>query len=223
MENAIGNDPMVKCDALFVHGSPVRDDTLDKRLLQVAVECYCSGLPMVVLNGLTREQCREKNLAYDGYEAWQDFLERSRVPKSDIVILPASPHTAAESRNFLALAKKEGWTRLTIASYPHHIVRCFQQIVALMPEAGFEPQVHALTFHNLGWGEVMKKPVMGGQTALGGKDVEGTLEEHISEEYVRQVAYAQEPPLKDGKPTYTRHATFPEVIAYLNRREKIGQ
>src|SRR3989344_9064934 len=69
----------------------------------------------------------------------------------------------------------------------------------------------------------MKKPVMGGQTALGGKDVEGTLEEHISEEYVRQVAYAQEPPLKDGKPTYTRHATFPEVIAYLNRREKIGQ
>lgn len=209
-------------DALFFHGAPARDNWFDGKLLDLASERYYAG-PLhehtIVLNGLTAEECQRRRLSYVGYETWKKKLVERGVREKDIIILPPSLHTGAESRNLLLMAKERGWERLIISSYPYHQLRCFLQIIALMPEVGYFPNVYNLTFHEIGWDCHLVKTVMDGQTVLGGKDVGGTLPQHIQEEYARIVSYAQEAPIVDGKPKYTRHATIPEMLKYLEKRQ----
>ncbi len=214
--NAVLNDPLVASDALFIHGAPARDDELDYKLLAMAKVAWNGrAARKIVVNGLTADTCRERNLAYVGHEEWVQRLVNMEVREEDIILLPVSPHTGAESRNLITLARERGWGRITIMSYPHHQLRCFLQIVALMAEMGVNLNVHNLTHHELGWNRELKKPVMAGQTVLGGTDVDGTFPRHIEEEFIRIVAYAQPP---TAERPYTRHATIPEMLAYLDQR-----
>lgn len=140
------------------------------------------------------------------------------VSEKSIIILPPSSHTGAESRNLLLLAKERGWTKLAIASQPHHQLRCFLQIVALMSEVDYYPAVYNAPPPPIAWNYPMTKPVMAGGTAMT-EDVMGTLPDHIAAEMERIVMYAQ--PLVDGGPKYTRNANFQEMFEYLDRRAKM--
>lgn len=207
------------CDALFIHGSPVRDDELELFLLENSVRFYTEGrVDRIVINGLSAETCRAKNLAYKGCEPWLRTLEELGVPDEGIVVLEPSPHTGAESRNLLKLAKTMEWTKLVIASQAYHQLRCFLQIIALMEEAGFWPDVYNVPAPGVPWDYPMVKPVMAGGTGGITGDVQGALPEHIAAEYDRLVMYAQEPGVVDGRPRFTRHATIPEMLKYLKTR-----
>lgn len=209
------------CNAMFIHGGCVRDDGLDQELLESAFNRYASGqVCKIILNGLTLERCRKESQAYDGYEMWQASLLSQGMPGADIYVLPPSSHTAAESKNFLLLAKEEGWDRVAISSRPHHQLRSFLQIIALMDEVDFHPKVYNAVGPGIDWNYSMKKPVMSGKTVMGGGEVQGTLIDHIAAEFDRIVAYAQPPEIVDGKPKYIRNATIPEMLVYLEQRDK---
>ena len=79
--------------------------------------------------------------------------------------------------------------------------------------------VYNLTFGGIRMTDTLSKPVMGGQTVLGSGDVHGSFEIHQEEEHKRNIAYAQEPEIVDGKPRFTRHATIPEVLEYVRWRD----
>jgi uncharacterized SAM-binding protein YcdF (DUF218 family) len=195
-------------DVVFLHGSPARDDELDERLVYEACELY--GFKTIfVLNGLTQKECLKLGLAYNGYEEWQEYLLNSGVGKEDIILLEPSKHTAAESMNLLLLAKENKWNNIVIMSYPYHQLRCFLQIIALMDEVRFYPNVYNRTFSGLDWTREMFKPVLGG-----GRAVDGTLKDHIAAEYERIVKYAQR-----GDSSFTRHATIPEMFEYIRSRD----
>jgi len=218
---AVSNDLRLETEAILLHAAPTRDDELDQRLIKEVSFTRQMFTRFHVINGLTRTQCIKLHLAYNGYEQWQKWLCENFIEQQRIIVLPASWNTAEESRNFLLLIKERGWKKVAIASYPHHILRCFLQIVALMKEMDMtDVHVSCATFHGLDWHRPMKKPVLGGQTVLGTGDIAGTLPTHIAEEFNRIVAYAQDPKLT-GK-NYTRHATIPEMFKYLERRKSIG-
>jgi len=207
-------------DALFVHASPVRDDRLDARLLDRVAQAYHSGADFkVVINGLTEDVCQAKNLAYLGYERWYNILVQFGVSRDDILVLEAAGHTGAEARNLLRLAKEYGWKKLVISSQPHHQLRCFLQAIALMDEEGWYPAVYNLPAPGISWHHEMKKPVMTGGTGATG-DVLGTLPEHIVREFESIEMYAQEPKLVEGRPAFTRNATIPEMLQYMELRRR---
>ena len=215
---AVLNDPWEETEAILLHGAPARSDELDRKLMHEVAAMRCLTNGHFVINGLTAKQCHELNLAYVGHEKWQELLHENHVVPQNIVVLPASRNTAEESRNFLLLAKERGWKKVAIASYPHHVLRCFLQIIALMKEMDMmDLHVSCATFLGLDWNGELKKPVLGGQTVLGTGDISGTLPTHIAEEFQRIVAYAQDPKLT-GK-NYTRHATIPEMFEYLKNRK----
>ena len=215
---AVLNDPCEKTDATLLHGAPARSDELDLRLMEKVARSRIISNELIVINGLTAKQCQELNLAYVGFEKWLKLIRPAYVPRSRIVVMPASRNTAEESRNFLLMAKERGWKKVTIASYPYHVLRCFLQIIALMKEMDMmDLHVSCATFQGIDWNREMKKPVLGGQTVLGTGDIAGTLPRHIAEEFQRIVAYAQDPKLT-GK-NYTRHATIPEMFEYLKNRK----
>lgn len=66
-------------NAVFIHGSPIRDDHRDEVILKYVAGFsnmprgemldvpYDRYADYVILNGLTREACRAKNLAYNGF------------------------------------------------------------------------------------------------------------------------------------------------------------
>jgi hypothetical protein len=211
---AIGAMPKERTPAIFVHGSSIKSNELDELLCDEVV-WECAPETKIILNGLTAKMCKEKNLAYRGYEVWEEMLH-NKVNPDNIMILPPSEHTGAESRNLLAMAKQESWSSLTIASYPHHILRCLLQIIALMPKDGII-KVNTLTFNGLSWNQPLVKPIMVGGTVLGDeKDIVGSFAKHIEEEHKRIVAYAQEPGNDDnGNPKFIRNATIPEMFEYL--------
>jgi hypothetical protein len=207
----------LQCDAVFIHGSPIRDDQLDRQILKKVMDNYMQGrFSRIILNGLTEEACREKNLAYAGCGPWIKTLGFVDNPGMDIVLLEPSAHTGAESRNLLKMAKEKGWQKIAISSHPHHQLRCFLQIIALMEEVGWTPDVYNIPGPAIDWNRQLKKPVMAG-TGFS-EDVNGTLSDHIAAEYERIVAYAQQPEVVDGKPKFTRHATIPEMMEYLAKR-----
>ncbi len=210
---AIYTLPEQTTPAIFIHGSPIRSDELDEMLCNEVIKNHRFD-QKIVLNGLTAKQCKEKHIAYGGWEMWGEMME-GKVDSENIILIPPSGHTGAESRNLLALANEKKWSSITIASYPHHILRCFLQIIALMPQDNVI-KVNPLTFNNMSWNQSMEKPVMIGGTVLGAeKDIVGDFQIHIQGEFERIVAYGQEPPLKDGLPTFTRNATFSELFNYL--------
>ena len=169
----------------------------------------------LVVNGLTGEECDELNVAYTGLENWLEKLGTFGVQSYSVELLHNAPNTAAESKMLLLMAREKGWATLTIMSYPYHILRCFLQIISLMEESGIWLRVHCQTFQEVEWTRPMAKPVM-----KGAEPVFGKLPEHIAAEFQRIITYAQEPPLENGKPKYTRHATIPEMFGYLERREE---
>jgi hypothetical protein len=208
--------PQNSVDMCFIHGAPIRDDSADNLLVdEISAFHKNHGRPPILLNGLTQEQCRSKTLAYDGWQSYWDRLLVNNVEEDKIDLLPASWHTAAESTALLELSRKEGYEMICIASHPHHQLRCFLTIVALMDRMEYWPKVYNVTHRGLPWMHAMKKPVLTGS----GPDVEGTLKDHILGEYDRIVRYAQPPGRKpDGSPMFTRHATIPEMFTYLDRR-----
>jgi len=211
----------VTLDAIFIHGAPIRDDSLDLVVLEPILQLYRSGkVKKIVLNGLTAETCLAKNLAYGGFEAWQQYFLENGVSQEDILILLASGHTAAESTNFLLLSKEEGWQNVGITSHVHHVTRCFLQIVKMMETTGVQVDVYAIAGPDLAWDMPLKKPVMGGQAASGGGDVDGTFTLHFKEELDRTYIYAQA--LVEDGPKFTPHATIEEGLAYLADRSGRG-
>ncbi|MBI5077507.1 YdcF family protein [Candidatus Falkowbacteria bacterium] len=214
---AVLNDPCQHTEAMFIHGAPARDDQLDYRLLSRVVQAKNEKF---ILNGLTAKQCQELNLSYVGFEEWQRLLRENNVAQENIIIMPASKHTAEESRNFLLLVKKNGWKKVAIASYPYHILRCFLQIIELIKEMDMiDLRVSCVTFYGIDWNRKLEKPVLNGQTVLGTGNVIGALSIHIAEEFKRIVAYAQNIELSGGQ-HFTRHAKISEMFTYLERRDK---
>lgn len=213
---AVANEPIRDhYDAIFIHGAPIRSDEQDDRLLQRAADFYAQGIVgVIVLNGLTAEMCREKNLAYAGYEAWHEKLLEKGVSSDNILVMVASDHTGFESKNLLLLAQERGWTKLGILSHEHHIARCFLTIIPQMLALDFQPDVYPISGPHIDWNEPLKKPVMGGQSVAGG-NVDGALPVHIGEEIARIIMYAQEP---TEEKKFTRHASFPEMYEYLDQR-----
>jgi hypothetical protein len=221
--DVLGELPSVFCEALFIHGAPIRSDDLDKNLLDTAYHQYdeTGMVTKMVLNGLTVETCRANNLAYAGYEPWKAYLLELGMREEDIIILEPSAHTGTESRNLLQLAKAQGWQNIAIKSYGHHQLRCFLQIIALMDEVGYKPKVYNMPAVGVvPWDLNIKKPVMTGGTAAS-KDVDGKYDLHFGEEIGRIIQYAQPPFAKpDGRISHTRNATFEEMYEYLKYRDR---
>ena len=199
-------DEEKRSDALFVHG---RGDGAQE-VLFTAYEAYIKGLvPKIILNGLTGARCKELNLDYVGYEQWVQTLHELGVPPHDILLLSPSNHTAAESENFLLMAKEEGWTTLTIVGAPYHQLRCFLQIVASMERLGIDVDVYNLTFHNVNWAKNAAKLL------LGGGEITGTRVDQIVGEYERILKYADR-----NERGFIHHATVQEMFTYLNKRNQ---
>ncbi len=214
-------------DAMFIHGSCVRDDGLDDSILAVGHKLYESGqVGSLVINGLTDAVCVEKNLAYPGGDTWEKKL-RAKGIKNLLKIKP-SPHTPAECRNMIALAQKEEWRRLTVAAFPHHILRVMCQWIYLLKELGSPISVYARTMDTVDWTMPAKKPVLGGGT------VEGTLFDHMGHELNQLALYSdldcfETPEGKripaslagpEDKQKYTPNATLEELIAYYKWRDR---
>ncbi|MFC1609088.1 hypothetical protein ACFL16_01770 [Patescibacteria group bacterium] len=219
MTVALADSVPQRCNALFIHGAPIRDNELDKLVAKKAAALQLSGqVGTVIINGLNAETCRNKNLAYGGFESMFAYLLNENVVTENILVMTPSPHTGAESRNLLTLATENAWTRLAIMSHPHHQLRCFLQIIALMSEVGYWPNVYNIPGPGIDWNRPIEKPVMAGETVTGGKNISGTLPTHIEEELTRIVTYAQQPEIVNGNPKFTRNATLPEMFEYLSQR-----
>lgn len=206
--------PPISTNALFIHGSQ-GDPQLDAKELNAALAIYRKyHTDKIVLNGLTTEECRELNLAYCGYEKWGKFFLDCSIPEEDIILLPPSKHTGAESENLLLLARDRGWKSVTIMAYPYHLLRCFLQIVAAMKKLKIHLRVYAKTFGLDGddWRRQTTRSVMGGANVLGDRTMNGRMVDHIASELDRVVGYAQE------SENFTRHATISELLQYLTER-----
>jgi len=203
-------DEQKSADALFIHGLPTTDDFHNNQALATAVTAYQNGMAKnIVINGLTAGECEKLNLAYQGCDVWLSKLRKLGLASKDLIILPPSPHTAAESENLLRLAQSYKWKSLTITSMPHHQLRCFLAIVEAMSKLGVFLKVYNKTFYTMNWAVEITKPVMGGGAII------GTVIKHVEEEFERIIRYAQ--PNGVG---YTRHATIPEMFNYLAQRNR---
>lgn len=208
------------CGLGFVHGAPIRNDDLDHQVLSAMAMLYLGGqVKKIVLNGLTEEMCRTKNLAYAGYEPWWRKLILMGLHDDDIIILEASAHTAAESSNLLKLAKTNGVGKIVIASHPHHLPRCALQIVAEMNKMAFLPNVYFLASGGIDWHRPCEKPVMAGGTGFT-KDEKGPFHEFVVGEFNRIDTYAQNPDVVNGKAKFTPNATVPEFLEYMAQRNQ---
>lgn len=204
--------PPINCDAIFIHWVPIQNNTLNKKHLHVICNAYKNKLTnTIILNPLTKAVCRSEQIYSTGvYETLQKGLISSGIRKTDIDTIPLAFNTAEESREFLKLAKSKGWKKLIISSQPHHQLRCFLQIIALMHEINFYPKVYNLTHYKIPQNIVFKRSV------LKNKPFVEKFFEHVRTEYERIVRYANLS--KDGK-KFIRHANIPEMITYLSQRD----
>ncbi|MDQ3014266.1 MAG: YdcF family protein [bacterium] len=207
-----------QCDAVLIHGAPARDNELDQRLLASVVEKYkARKVSAIVINGLSVDDCVAKNLAYAGYEPWQQFLMSQGVHPDDIVILEPSVHTGAESVNFLKLAFQNGWGKLMISTHPHHQMRCFLQIISMIKELGISCDVYNAPGPGIPWKKILIKTALKGGT-VNTQDLNAPLAHHIKHELKSAIRYAQVPAVKDGKREFTPNASIPEMLKYLDKR-----
>lgn len=196
-------------DALFIHGSSVKDPQLDNKILTLGAKLLHDGSTKnLVINGLSQEICTEKDLAYPGVEPWRVILESLGV--SFVHQIQPSLHTAAESENLVDLAIWNNWSSITIMALPHHLIRCMCQIVYFLHQKNATHiKVYTRTFDDIDWLVHASKPVLGT-----GKSIEGTLYDHIEAEFQRIEKYMD--PTGKG---YTPHATLEEVIEYIKKRD----
>jgi hypothetical protein len=206
-----------QCEAVLLHGGlSVQYEPIGNTLTwSVWRQLTNSDVGVAVLNGMTRDECRALHIAYQGYEEWKkDLLDRG-VKNESIVLLPPSATTPIESRNFLLMGKQKGWTRLVITTQPHHQLRCFLQIISLMDEVDFHPKVYNAPAPGISWTQRLSKPL------LGGGEIEGAFLDHVQNEFKSIAKYAQEPGRTlDGSLEYTRNATIPEMLEYLDQRDR---
>ncbi|TSC68609.1 MAG: hypothetical protein G01um101456_569 [Parcubacteria group bacterium Gr01-1014_56] len=204
-------DKRPKTDAMFIHGSSVTDPGLDDATLKLSRETLKRGdIGRIVINGVSESVCNEKNLAYFGCEPWLRTLAILGVERKDIVVLPESLHTAAESGNLITLALQSGWQSLTIFALPHHILRCMLQIVYLMEQRHVFLKVYARTLDSVDWNMDAEK------TVLGGGFISGTMFNHIAAEYKRVEKYKRR-----DRVGFTPHATVGELIEYIHKRDGV--
>jgi hypothetical protein len=204
------------CHAHFVHGAPAAEEQHYERLLHVVADHYHSGtVNVVVINGLSVDECKRQSHGYCGFEIYRDILTDFGIPEKRIALLPSSPHTAAESRNLLNMARSRGWQHLIVSSLPHHQLRCFLQIVALL-ERPYWFKVYNMTTGGISLLNTVSKPAWIGSRW---PSVSAPLVKHFEEEFNRILRYAREPRVVDGVPEFTRHATIPEALAYVHWRD----
>ena len=204
------------CHAHFVHGAPAAEEHHYKRLLQVVADHYRMGtVGVVVINGLSVDECKRQNQGYCGFEIYRDILTDFGVAEKRIEVLPPSRHTAAESRNLLNMARVRGWQNLIVSSLPHHQLRCFLQIVALIAHP-YWCRVYNMTIGGISLMSTVSKPAW---IDSQWPSVSAPLLDHFAEEFKRIFRYAQEPRVVDGVPEFTRHATTPEALAYVCWRD----
>lgn len=210
----------VPSDALYILGSQA-DKDLDAREIKTAADLYKLGfIPRIVVHGATIEEVsRSFDLTDYGVEFLKAELMKFGVPEKDILATPSSYHTAGELKNLLRMAQERGWGTITIMAYPHHQLRCFLQIIALMEETGVRLKVYNKSFWlgDIDWKRPIKRPVHKGQNILGLKDIDAPMYGNIAAEYERVVKYAQDPASSGQK--YTRHATIPEMFHYISERD----
>lgn len=201
----------LKNDVLFVH-APASDSALDKKLLSTALDAYKNKrVKKIIINGISKKDCVERNSAYLGYEKWLKYFLQEGIPQKDIIVTPPTFHTAAETIYLLSLAKKNKWKKIIITSHPHHQLRCFLQAVAIMQEMNFWPKIYNLTHDGISWNQNLKKTILDGKEPA----VEGNLKIHIISEFERIIKYAQ----YKSNAAYIRHATIPEMFKYLDLRK----
>lgn len=163
----------------------------------------------VVINGMTDADSQPggQRLAYPGSDTSRKMLDGWGY--RDYLMIAPSKHTAAECDALIALARENTWTRVSVMSQPHHILRCMEQMVFCLDRAGSDLKVYAMTLPGMNWQKVAEKGV------LNGVPFSGTLiDAHAREEFERTIKYAD----RDGT-GYTPHATLEELIAYYERRD----
>jgi hypothetical protein len=204
------------CHAHFVHGAPAAEERHCRRLLRVVADHYHTGtVNVVVINGLSVDECKRQSHGYCGFEIYRDILTDFGIPEECIALLPPSPHTAAESRNLLDMARVQGWQHLVVSSLPHHQLRCFLQIVALLGRS-YRFKVYNMTTSGISLFDIVSKPAwINSQWP----SVSAPLLKNFEEEFSRILRYAREPGVVDGVPEFTRHATIPEALTYVRWRD----
>lgn len=213
---ALGDLVPTRCHAHLVHGAPAAEAHHNRRLLQAVADHHHTGtVDVVVLNSLSVEECTRQNQGYRGFEIYRDTLIGFGVPEQSIVVLPPSRHTAAESANFLQMARAKGWQNLLISSLPHHQLRCFLQIVALIAKP-YWCKVYNLTVGGISLTSTVSKPAW---IDSQWPSVSAPLFENFEEEFKRILLYARQPNVINGVPEYTRHAMIPEALAYIQWRD----
>ncbi len=213
---SLGDLTPTRCHAHLVHGAPAAEEHLYRKLLQAVADHYHTGtVDAVVLNGLSVEECTRQNQGYRGFEIYRDILIGFGVPEQSIEVLPPSRHTAAESDNFLKMARVRGWQNLVVSSLPHHQLRCFLQIVALIAQP-YWCKVYNMTVGGISLASTVSKPAW---IDSRWPSVSAPLFDNFEEEFKRILRYAQEPKVINGVVEYTRHAMIPEALAYVLWRD----
>jgi hypothetical protein len=213
---ALGDLTPTRCHAHFVHGAPAAEEHHCRRLLQAVAHHYrtCT-VGVVVINGLSVDECKRQNQGYRGFEIYRDILTDFGVPEQCIEHLPPSRHTAAESSNLLDMARVRGWQNLIVSSLPHHQLRCFLQIVALIAHP-YWCKVYNMTIGGISLMSTVSKPAW---IDSQWPSVSAPLLDHFEEEFKRILLYAEEPNVIDGVAEFSRHATISEALAYVRWRD----
>ena len=207
---ALGDLTPTRCDAHFVHGAPAAEEHHYGRLLQTVAHHYRTRtVGAVVINGLSVDECKRQNQGYRGFEIYREILI------TVIELLPPSRHTAAESSNLLDMARVRGWHNLVVSSLPHHQLRCFLQIVALIARP-YWCKVYNMTIGGISLMSTVSKPSW---IDSQWPSVSAPLLDHFEEEFKRILLYAKEPNVIDGAAEFTRHATILEALAYVRWRD----
>jgi|SRR5215813_589071 len=207
---ALGDLTPTRCDAHFVHGAPAAEEHHYRRLLQTMAHHYRTRtVGAVVINGLSVDECKRQNQGYRGFEIYREILI------TVIELLPPSRHTAAESSNLLDMARVRGWHNLVVSSLPHHQLRCFLQIVALIARP-YWCKVYNMTIGGISLMSTVSKPSW---IDSQWPSVSAPLLDHFEEEFKRILLYAKEPNVIDGAAEFTRHATILEALAYVRWRD----
>ncbi len=201
--------PKHTADAIFIHGSSIRSDELDKALISHACSLVRRRVaPVVVVNGLSDKVCREKNLAYAGADSWRDMLHKRNVP---VLQIPASPHTPAECDNLIKFASEQGWKRVEVLSLPHHLLRCAAQMVFCLKRAESPLEAFYSSFVFASWNMHAVKPVLGGGVE------EGSFFDHIGIEHSRFEKYSDQ-----SGSGYTPNASLGDLVEYLKKLYKVS-
>jgi ABC-type uncharacterized transport system substrate-binding protein len=236
---ALLHELLPRAERVAVLVNPTNAATAEPTTRDVAVAGRTLSLDIQVFNASTRE---EIDSAFAAFLRWRpDALfvgpdplfntERAQlvtlaarhalpasyfgVPEQCIEHLPPSRHTAAESSNLLDMARVRGWQNLIVSSLPHHQLRCFLQIVALIAHP-YWCKVYNMTIGGISLMSTVSKPAW---IDSQWPSVSAPLLDHFEEEFKRILLYAEEPNVIDGVAEFSRHATISEALAYVRWRD----